>query len=219
MIWRGPMVIERHPADAARRRMGRARHLVVDLPPGTGDAQLTMAQQVPLAGAVIVSTPQDIALHRRPQGAQHVPQGRRAGARHHREHELLRLPALRRAQRHLQPWRRAARGRASSACEFLGEVPLDMAIRETSDGGRPIVVAAARQPARQDLSRHRRAGLAQGPGRPAKARRRGSSSSSPRRAARPPPYSPPPAPPPARAIRACPGRSIPASPSRRRSSA
>jgi hypothetical protein len=63
--------------------------LVVDMPPGTGDAQLTMAQQVPLAGAVIVSTPQDLALIDARKGLNMFRQGRRAGARHRREHELF----------------------------------------------------------------------------------------------------------------------------------
>jgi ATP-binding protein involved in chromosome partitioning len=113
--------------------------MVVDMPPGTGDAQLTMAQQVPLRGAVIVSTPQDLALIDARRGIAmfkraNVPVlgivenmstficphcGTRSdifghgGARH--EAERLGVP-------------------------FLGEVPLDMSIRETSDAGVPIVV-------------------------------------------------------------------------------
>jgi len=115
--------------------------MVVDMPPGTGDAQLTIAQQVPLAGAVIVSTPQDLALIDARRGVEmfkrvNVPLlgivenmsyflcpkcGERSdifghgGAR--REAEKLGVP-------------------------FLGEVPLDMAIRETSDAGRPVVATA-----------------------------------------------------------------------------
>jgi ATP-binding protein involved in chromosome partitioning len=114
--------------------------LVVDMPPGTGDAQLTMAQQVPLAGAVIVSTPQDLALIDARKGLNmftkvNVPVlgivenmstficphcgGRsdifgHGGAR--QEAEKLGVP-------------------------FLGEVPLTMAVRETSDSGEPVVVS------------------------------------------------------------------------------
>jgi len=114
--------------------------LVVDMPPGTGDAQLTMAQQVPLAGAVIVSTPQDLALLDARRGVAMFRKvavpilglvenmsyftcpacGHRSdifahgGARH--EAERLGIP-------------------------FLGEIPLAMPIRETSDGGRPIVAS------------------------------------------------------------------------------
>ena len=62
MIWRGPMVISAITQMLREVAWGELDILVVDLPPGTGDAQLTMAQQTPLAGAVIVSTPQDIAL-------------------------------------------------------------------------------------------------------------------------------------------------------------
>ena len=62
MIWRGPMVISAITQMLREVAWGNLDILVVDLPPGTGDAQLTMAQQTPLAGAVIVSTPQDIAL-------------------------------------------------------------------------------------------------------------------------------------------------------------
>src|SRR5258707_3761507 len=62
MIWRGPMVISAITQMLREVAWGELDILVVDLPPGTGDAQLTMAQQTPLTGAVIVSTPQDIAL-------------------------------------------------------------------------------------------------------------------------------------------------------------
>ena len=115
--------------------------LVVDMPPGTGDAQLTMAQQVPLAGAVIVSTPQDLALIDARKGVAMFQKVDVPILGDRREHELFHLPGI------------AARARTSSAMAgrrheaerlgvpFLGEVPLAMAIRETSDGGRPIVAS------------------------------------------------------------------------------
>src|SRR5262245_912757 len=62
MIWRGPMVMSALQQMLREVEWGELDIMIVDMPPGTGDAQLTMAQQVPLAGAVIVSTPQDIAL-------------------------------------------------------------------------------------------------------------------------------------------------------------
>jgi ATP-binding protein involved in chromosome partitioning len=138
MIWRGPMVMSALTQMLREVEWGELDVMVVDMPPGTGDAQLTMAQQVPLAGAVIVSTPQDLALIDARRGIAmfrrvNVPVlgivenmstficphcgGRtdifgHGGARH--EAERLGVP-------------------------FLGEVPLDLAIRETSDAGRPVV--------------------------------------------------------------------------------
>jgi ATP-binding protein involved in chromosome partitioning len=139
MIWRGPMVISALTQMLREVAWGELDILVVDMPPGTGDAQLTMAQQVPLAGAVIVSTPQDLALIDARKGLAmfqrvDVPVlgivenmstficphcGKQTnlfghgGARH--EAERLGVP-------------------------FLGEVPLHMAIREASDAGMPVTV-------------------------------------------------------------------------------
>jgi ATP-binding protein involved in chromosome partitioning len=114
--------------------------MVVDLPPGTGDAQLTMAQQVPLAGAVIVSTPQDIALI-----------DARRGLSMFQKVDVPVLGIIENMSYFLCPHcgerseifsHGGARREAERlGCEFLGEVPLDLAIRETSDDGRPITVS------------------------------------------------------------------------------
>jgi ATP-binding protein involved in chromosome partitioning len=138
MIWRGPMVMSAITQMLREVAWGELDVLVVDMPPGTGDAQLSMAQATPLAGAVIVSTPQDLALIDARRGVAmfkrvevpilgivenmatfacpacgHVsPIFGHGGARH--EAERLGVP-------------------------FLGEIPLEMAIRETSDAGRPVV--------------------------------------------------------------------------------
>ena len=138
MIWRGPMVMSAITQMLREVEWGKLDVMVVDMPPGTGDAQLTMAQQVPLKGAVIVSTPQDLALIDARRGIAmfqrvNVPVlgvvenmsyflcphcGTRSdifshgGARH--EAERLGVP-------------------------FLGEVPLHMTIREKSDSGLPVV--------------------------------------------------------------------------------
>ena len=138
MIWRGPMVMSAITQMLREVEWGKLDVMVVDMPPGTGDAQLTMAQQVPLKGAVIVSTPQDLALIDARRGVSmfkrvNVPVlgvvenmsyflcpscGTRSdifghgGARH--EAERLGVP-------------------------FLGEVPLHMSIREKSDAGLPVV--------------------------------------------------------------------------------
>ena len=141
MIWRGPMVMSALTQMLREVAWGELDVLVVDMPPGTGDAQLTMAQQVPLAGAVIVSTPQDLALIDARKGLNMFRRVDVPVLGHRREHELLHLPALRRAQRHLRPWRRARREAARLGVPFLGEVPLHMAIRELSDAGTPVVVS------------------------------------------------------------------------------
>jgi len=113
--------------------------LVVDLPPGTGDAQLTMAQRVPLAGAVIVSTPQDIALL-----------DARKGLNMFRKVDVPVLGIVENMSTFICPncghqtdifGHGGARAEAERlGCDFLGEIPLDMAIRVTSDAGRPIVI-------------------------------------------------------------------------------
>ena len=140
MIWRGPMVMSALTQMLREVDWGELDVMVVDMPPGTGDAQLTMAQQVPLKGAVIVSTPQDLALIDARRGIAmfrrvNVPVlgivenmstficphcGTRSdifghgGARH--EAERLGVP-------------------------FLGEVPLAIEIREKSDAGAPVVAS------------------------------------------------------------------------------
>jgi ATP-binding protein involved in chromosome partitioning len=140
MIWRGPMVqsaLQQMLRDVA---WGELDVLVVDMPPGTGDAQLTMAQQVPLAGAVIVSTPQDIALL-----------DARKGLNMFRKVDVPVLGIVENMSYFLCPHcgERSeifAHGGARKEAErlgadFLGEVPLDIVIRETSDGGQPVVVS------------------------------------------------------------------------------
>ena len=168
MIWRGPMVMSALTQMLREVEWGALDVLVVDMPPGTGDAQLTMAQQVPLKGAVIVSTPQDLALIDARRGIAmfrrvNVPVlgivenmstficphcGTRSdifghgGARH--EAERLGVP-------------------------FLGEVPLDIVIREKSDAGLPVVATApdsAHAQTYRDIAARVRDGLA-GASRPA----------------------------------------------------
>jgi ATP-binding protein involved in chromosome partitioning len=119
--------------------------LVVDMPPGTGDAQLTMAQRVPLTGAVIVSTPQDIALL-----------DARKGLNMFRKVDVPVLGIVENMSYYICPkcGHRAeifshggARLEAERlGVEFLGEIPLDAVIRETSDDGRPIVISQPDSP-------------------------------------------------------------------------
>jgi ATP-binding protein involved in chromosome partitioning len=140
MIWRGPMVMSALQQMLREVEWGRLDIIVVDLPPGTGDAQLTMAQQVPLAGAVIVSTPQDIALL-----------DARKGLAMFQKVDVPVLGIVENMSYFLCPHcggrseifahGGARREAARLGAEFLGEVPLDLEIRETSDGGRPITIA------------------------------------------------------------------------------
>jgi len=140
MIWRGPMVMGALEQLMGDVDWGDLEVLIVDMPPGTGDAQLTMAQRVALAGAVIVSTPQDLALL-----------DARKGLNMFRRVDVPVLGIVENMSYFLCPHcgerseifthggaRKAA---AQMGVDFLGEVPLDMAIREGSDRGQPIVAA------------------------------------------------------------------------------
>ncbi len=140
MIWRGPMVqsaLEQMMRDVS---WGELDVMVIDMPPGTGDAQLTVAQKVPLAGAVIVSTPQDIALL-----------DARKGLNMFRKVDVPVLGLIENMSYFTCPHcgERSeifSHGGAKTIAKelgmkFLGEIPLDMQIRETSDSGKPIVVS------------------------------------------------------------------------------
>jgi ATP-binding protein involved in chromosome partitioning len=138
MIWRGAMVISAITQLLREVAWGDLDILVIDLPPGTGDAQLTMAQQAPLAGAVIVSTPQDIALIDARRGIAMF--------------EKVNIPLLGLIENMSAFCCPACQkvtpifGHGGARLEaerrgipFLGEIPLDMNIRQTSDDGRPVV--------------------------------------------------------------------------------
>jgi len=140
MIWRGPMVQSALLQMLREVAWGELDVLVVDMPPGTGDAQLTMAQQVPLAGAVIVSTPQDLALI-----------DARKGLNMFRKVEVPVLGIVENMSYFVAPdtgtrYDIFGHGGARKEAErigvpFLGEVPLTMNIRETSDAGTPLVAS------------------------------------------------------------------------------
>jgi len=140
MIWRGPMVMSALQQMLREVEWGELDIMIADMPPGTGDAQLTMAQQVPLAGAVIVSTPQDIALL-----------DARKGLNMFTKVDVPVLGIVENMSYFLCPHcggrseifsHGGARQEAERlGTEFLGEVPLDLKIRETSDGGTPITIA------------------------------------------------------------------------------
>jgi ATP-binding protein involved in chromosome partitioning len=140
MIWRGPMVTQALTQLLNDTRWRELDYLVIDLPPGTGDIQLTLAQRVPVAGAVIVTTPQDIALLDAKRGLQMFQKVEvpvlgivENMATHicsncgHEEHVFGEGGGERMAQQYRVP--------------LLGSLPLDIRIREQADGGNPTVAA------------------------------------------------------------------------------
>ena len=145
MIWRGPMVTSAIEQMLRDVDWGELDVLVIDLPPGTGDAQLTLCQKVPLTGAVIVSTPQDIAL-----------MDARKGLNMFRKVDVPVLGIIENMSYYICPecghraeifsHGGARREAEKMGSEFLGEIPLDIEIRETSDSGQPIVVSKPDSP-------------------------------------------------------------------------
>ncbi len=145
IVWRGPMVTSALNQFLRDVDWGTLDVLVIDMPPGTGDVQLTLAQNVPMAGAVIVSTPQDLSLI----------DARRAIAMF-KQVETPILGIVENMSYFLCPHCGGrsdvfAHGGARHEAEtqgvpFLGEAPLHMLIRETSDGGRPVVATAPDSP-------------------------------------------------------------------------
>jgi ATP-binding protein involved in chromosome partitioning len=141
IIWRGPMVVSALTQMLRDVDWGDLDVLVIDMPPGTGDVQLTMAQQVPLAGAIIVSTPQDLALI-----------DARKGLNMFRKVDVPVLGIIENMSYFLCPkcGERSdifGHGGAKAEAEklgipFLGAVPLHIDIRATSDEGRPIVASS-----------------------------------------------------------------------------
>jgi ATP-binding protein involved in chromosome partitioning len=140
VVWRGPMVTSALTQLLGETEWGELDYLVVDMPPGTGDIQLTLAQRVPVAGAIIVTTPQDIALADARKGLAMF--------------EKVSIPVLGIIENmsvhvcshcghveHIFGAGGGARLAAENGVALLGELPLDVRIREQADGGRPTVVA------------------------------------------------------------------------------
>ena len=140
MVWRGPMVTQALEQLLKDTRWRDLDYLVVDLPPGTGDIQLTLAQKVPVTGTVIVTTPQDIALIDAKKGLKMF--------------EKVGIPILGIVenmsfhvcpkcghQSHIFGSGGAARMAQEYGTELLGQLPLDEAIRSQADSGKPTVVS------------------------------------------------------------------------------
>ncbi len=146
MVWRGPMVTQALTQLLGDTHWGELDYLIVDMPPGTGDIQLTLAQRVPVSGAVIVTTPQDIALLDARKGLKMF--------------EKVAVPVLGIVE-NMSTARVHAAAATQSTCSaraaarrmaervrrrLLGQLPLDIRIREQTDGGRPTVVAEPDSP-------------------------------------------------------------------------
>ena len=140
MAWRGPMVTSALTQLLSDTNWGELDYLVVDMPPGTGDIQLTLAQRVPVSGAVIVTTPQDIALL-----------DARKGLKMFEKVEVRVLGVVENMSMHVCSQcghiehvfgsGGGARMASQYGVQLLGELPLDIRIREDADGGSPTVVA------------------------------------------------------------------------------
>ncbi|QLG87312.1 iron-sulfur cluster carrier protein ApbC [Chitinibacter bivalviorum] len=140
MVWRGPMVTQALTQLLNDTLWGELDYLVIDLPPGTGDIQLTLSQKVPVTGAVIVTTPQDIALLDARKGLKMF--------------EKVGVPILGIVENmsmhvcsncgHIEPIFGEGGGAKMSAdygTELIGKLPLDLSIRLNTDAGKPSVVA------------------------------------------------------------------------------
>src|SRR3989475_3659298 len=150
LIWRGPMAHRALQQCLFDVEWGDLDYLLVDLPPGTGDVHLTLTQAVPLTGAVIVSTPQDVGL--------------RISMKTLRMFQQTRVPILGivenmsyyicphcNSQDHIFGHGGGSRAAEQLGIPFLGEVPLDLAIRTQSDIGQPIVIAQPNAPSARTL--------------------------------------------------------------------
>ncbi len=162
VVWRGPMVTQALSQLLADTSWGELDYLVVDMPPGTGDIQLTLAQRVPVAGAVIVTTPQDIALADARKGLAMF--------------EKVAIPVLGIVENmslyvcpkcghpeHIFGAGGGARMAAEHGVQLLGELPLDSRVREEADSGAPTVVSAPGTPraaAYVEMARHTAGALA-----------------------------------------------------------
>jgi len=164
MIWRGPMVTQALQQLLGETNWGDLDYLIVDMPPGTGDIQLTLSQRVPVSGAVIVTTPQDIALLDARKGL--------------RMFEKVKVPVLGIVENmslhvcsncgHQEPIFGSGGGERMAeqyGVPLLGNLPLDIHIREEADAGQPSVVADPEGPAARaylDIARRMASRLAAG---------------------------------------------------------
>src|SRR5699024_10033230 len=147
-VWRGPMVTQALTQLLNDTRWGNLDYLIVDMPPGTGDIQLTLSQNVPVSGAVIVTTPQDIATLDARKGLQMF---RKVKVPILGIVENMSLQICAHCGHEGHPFGEGGGRQVAEqyGVTLLGELPLDTVIREAADGGRPTVVADPDGPAAQ----------------------------------------------------------------------
>jgi len=140
MVWRGPMVTQALEQLLHQTKWDNLDYLVVDLPPGTGDIQLTLAQKVPVTGAIIVTTPQDIALMDARKG---LKMFEKVGIKIVGIVENMSTHICSKCghEEHIFGAGGGEKMCADYDVEFLGGLPLDISIREQADSGKPTVVA------------------------------------------------------------------------------
>lgn len=145
MVWRGPMATQALTQLLVDTEWGALDYLVIDMPPGTGDIQLTLAQRVPVSGAVIVTTPQDIALLDARKG---LKMFEKVAVRVLGVVENMSAHVCQNCGHveHVFGSGGGARMAAEYGVQLLGELPLDIRIREDADGGIPTVIAEPGSP-------------------------------------------------------------------------
>jgi ATP-binding protein involved in chromosome partitioning len=140
MVWRGPMVTQALEQLLRDTRWQDLDYLIIDLPPGTGDTQLTLSQKVPVSGAIIVTTPQDIALLDARKGLKMFEKVE-VSVLGIVENMSIHICSKCGHEEHIFGEGGGKRMAAQYDVPFLGSLPLDIRIREETDGGRPTVVA------------------------------------------------------------------------------
>ncbi|XP_069494569.1 iron-sulfur cluster transfer protein NUBPL isoform X2 [Ambystoma mexicanum] len=140
VVWRGLMVMSAMEKLLRQVDWGMLDYLVIDMPPGTGDVQLSVSQNIPVSGAVIVSTPQDVALIDARRGVEmfrkvHVPVLGLV-----QNMSVFQCPKCNH-ETHIFGAGGAAKLAQTIGVDLLGDIPLHLTIRETSDQGRPVVVS------------------------------------------------------------------------------
>uniref|UniRef100_A0AAR2J2V4 Iron-sulfur cluster transfer protein NUBPL n=1 Tax=Pygocentrus nattereri TaxID=42514 RepID=A0AAR2J2V4_PYGNA len=145
IVWRGLMVMSAIEKLLRQVDWGLLDYLVVDMPPGTGDVQLSITQNIPIAGAVIVSTPQDIALLDARRGAEMFRKVNVPVLGLVQNMSVFQCPQCNH-QTHIFGSDGARELARTLEVELLGDIPLHLNIRETSDKGQPVVVSSPDSP-------------------------------------------------------------------------